>query len=75
MTYIIKFLAGVTKLMVMDGVLEGASHFVPLLVLLQLLLFILQCIEPLIDVLQELLDFLTPALCKGQVQSLNETLL
>lgn len=57
--YLIQFGAGFIQLLVVDGVLQGSSHLVPLLILSQLLFLILQGVETLLNVLQQLIDLLS----------------
>ena len=53
------------ELLLMNGVLDGAVHLVPLLVLPQLLLLLLQLPQPLLNALQELGDLGALGLCRG----------
>ena len=49
--------------MVVYGVLERAAHFVPLLVLLQFLLLLVERTQSLVDHLQQFVNLVTLALC------------
>ena len=58
--------ACVPQLLLMDGVLDGAVHLVPLLVLPQLLLLLLQLTKTLLNALQQLGDLGALGLCRQE---------
>lgn len=69
--YLIELGPSLIELLVVDGVLQRSPHLVPFLVLRQLLLFILQRVQSLLDVFQQLVDLLPLSLCKGTKPNLK----
>ena len=61
--HLIEFPPCISQLVVVYGVLERAAHFVPFLVLLELLLLLVERAQPLVDHLQKLVNLVTLALC------------
>ena len=57
----------------MYGVLERAAHFVPLLVLLELLLLLVERTQSLVDHLQQFVNLVTLALCARVQNSQDHT--
>lgn len=63
--YLVKLGPSLVELLVVDGVLQRSPHLVPFLVLGQLLLLVLQCVQSLLYVLQQLVDLLPLSLCES----------